>query len=29
MTVADREVTMAKMLVESLTAEFDPDKYTP
>ncbi len=27
-TVADREVKMAEMLVESLTAEFDPDKYT-
>ena len=26
--VADREVKMAEMLVESLTAEFDPDKYT-
>ena len=25
--VADREVKMAEMLVESLTAEFDPDKY--
>jgi DNA end-binding protein Ku len=27
-TVADREVKMAEMLVESLTAEFDPHKYT-
>ena len=26
--VADREVKMAEMLVESLTAEFDPVKYT-
>jgi DNA end-binding protein Ku len=26
--VADREVRMAEMLVESLTAEFDPAKYT-
>ena len=26
--VSDREVKMAEMLVESLTAEFDPDKYT-
>ena len=26
--VADREVKMAEMLVESLTSEFDPDKYT-
>jgi DNA end-binding protein Ku len=26
-TVADREVKMAEMLVESLTAEFDPNKY--
>jgi DNA end-binding protein Ku len=26
-TVADREVKMAEMLVESLTASFDPDKY--
>ena len=25
--VSDREVKMAEMLVESLTAEFDPDKY--
>jgi DNA end-binding protein Ku len=27
-TVADREVRMAETLVESLTAEFDPDKYS-
>ena len=26
--VSDREVKMAEMLVESLTAEFDPDKYS-
>ncbi len=25
--VSDREVKMAEMLVESLTAEFDPTKY--
>ena len=25
--VSDREVKMAEMLVESLSAEFDPDKY--
>ena len=25
--VSDREVKMAETLVESLTAEFDPDKY--